>query len=201
MERETLAIALVQLLTVALGACGSVASTSPLGDAGASDAGSQNVGDDAAAPDAGVDAGDQGAVGWCYLVGTEAGKCMQAITFSSSGVPPVPLWLACPGAAGAVDGGSDGGEAGEFVAALAVLKGECLPEALPVDPSGKTTCLIIEEPAVDAGESSCGMMAGLSTPSAATLAAMRAHDPGTATALLCQINQLSASADGTCASP
>ena len=191
MGREKLAIALVQLLTVALGACGSSASTAPLGDAGASDAGSQNVGDGGAAPDAGA----QGAVGWCYLVGAEAGKCTQTIAFSSSGVPPVPLWLACPGAP------VDGGEAAEFVAALAVLKGECLPSPLPVDPSGKTTCLIIEEPAVDAGESSCGAMAGLSTPSAATLAAMHAHDPGTATALLCQIDQLSASADGTCASP
>jgi hypothetical protein len=199
MRREKLAIALVQLLTVALGACGSSASTAPLGDAGASDAGSQNVGEDSAAPDAGEDAAAQGAVGWCYLVGAEAGNCMQTIAFSSSGVPPVPLWLACPGTA--VDGGADGGEAVEFVSAIAGLKGECLPEALPVDPSGKTTCLVLEQPAVDAGESSCGAMAGLSTPSAATLAAMRAHDPETATALLCQIDQLSANADGTCASP
>ena len=97
------------------------------------------------------------------------------------------------GATGMGDGGAQATSTApevppSFVASL--VDGMCLPQTLPADANGATTCVVVEALAGGGGESACESGAGLYVPDPATLARVRAESSVSSTTPVCELEQL-----------
>jgi hypothetical protein len=111
---------------------------------------------------------------------------------------------------GQTAGGSDGGATGAAEASAALDSGAhdsmpffaplrpdnylCLPQPLPIDPSGEVRCRIVEMLPTAGDESACLAVPGLSMPDPSVVAEIRAAQSMDATYPICQLTQIPADA-------